>query len=94
MDIKIHNHAKINISARIPINIDIDEDSIVLNSEIKKSVFIPNTVTPAKGVRHVKILNTNGENLIIKYFDVDIEPLSNYHILKVRNNVNKQFKTC
>lgn len=86
MDTKKYDHSEVNISARtemiVPVNINVDEDSIVLNTEIQKGVFIANTIIPVKGVQHIKFLNTTDEDVVIKHFNVKTEPLENYNIFR------------
>lgn len=61
-----------SISARteviVPVNDQIDEDSIALNTEIEKGVFIANTIMPVN----------NSEDVGIKDFNVEIDTLRKY----------------
>lgn len=74
---KRQNNSRINTSARtettIPVNIDIDQDSILVNTEIKQGVFSGNTIIPKKCVKHIEILNITNKDITIK---------ENYYICK------------
>lgn len=65
-----------------PKNLDICEDSIILNKEIKSGIFVSNTIVPGKGNHHVKILNTTDNDIILENIDFEIEPLRNYTIVQ------------
>lgn len=69
----------------IPLNLKVDEDSIVLNMEVTKGVYLGNTIIPAKGIAHVKVLNTRDEDVTLKHLDCKMHPLKNYEIYKNDN---------
>lgn len=41
----------------VPFNVELEEDSVVMNREILKGVYIANTIIPKNGCKHLKILN-------------------------------------
>lgn len=65
----------------IPISLDRQEDRIILNKELQQGIFVSNTIIPAKGICHIKILNTNSEDAKLQHINLDSEPLENYKIL-------------
>lgn len=50
----------------MPIEIDIQEDSLVCGKEIQKGVFVANSIIPSEGNKHIKILNTRDTPVTIK----------------------------
>lgn len=86
MNTKPLTSSYVNIAARaeviIPIDLVREEDSLILSKEIRRGVFVGNTIIPAKGVCHVKILNTNDRPVKLKHFDAEIKPLKDYRILE------------
>ena len=99
---KLPKSVDIHIPARMQvvkaINIEITEDSVILNQEIQKGIFVANTIIPAKGIPHIKIINTLETDVTINNFTPQIQPLKNYHVIrKINKQANKhdddRFKT-
>ena len=68
------------------INVNVKEDSLVLNKEIEDGIFVSNCIIPKEGMAHVKILNTIDKEVKLKN---DIEPISNYIcVTKIENKLN------
>lgn len=63
-----------------PIDINIKEDSLVLNKELAHGVFLASCLIPAHGVAHVKILNTTDKTIEIDKIDCEVHPLKDYNI--------------
>ena len=65
------------------IRIDNTEESLILNQEIQKGIFLANTIIPAKGIKHVKILNTLEEEVTIPLINIQpkISPISDYYLV-------------
>lgn len=75
------------------LNIKRNSDSIVLSDEIRKGVFICNTLIPKNGVAHIKIINTTEESVQIENFEPKIDSLSDYHVMQnmqYSNNISKE----
>ena len=77
---------RITIPARseaiVPLNIKVQEDSIVLNMEIKKGVYLGNSIIPARGVAHVRLLNTRDNEETLEYLNCKVRPLKHYDVYK------------
>lgn len=73
--------------AIFPFKINNNEDTIVCNKEISKGVFLAASIIPAKGIKHIKILNTNDKEIEIKNLKIDTVPLANFKILKLNNSI-------
>jgi len=56
------------------------EDSIICNQEMIKGVFLANSIVPAKGIAHVKILNTLDRSITLSELKPKIHPLREYDI--------------
>ena len=72
------------------ININLKEDSLILNKEIADGIFLSNCIVPKEGLAHVKILNTTDNDVNFKNLEFDVEPFSNYHCIthnKVQNKL-------
>lgn len=82
----LKNPFQIYVAARSeiihPINLNLNEDSVVLNDELVPGVFVCNTIVPSKGIAHVKILNTSQNDIVLTNFSPKLDSLENYHILK------------
>lgn len=93
---KLPKYENIIIPARMqvvkPINIDLSEDSVILNEEIQNGVYIANTIVPAKGIVHVKSLNTLETDVIIRDFKPRIRALTNYNIIEPNIKMKKETK--
>lgn len=72
----------------LPIKLNIQEDSVVFNQEIQKGVFLANSIAPAKGISHVKIMNVNSHAVNIEEFKCTTEKLTNYNILNTHTQTN------
>lgn len=73
------------------INLNINEDSLVLNKELQKGIFLSNCIVPKEGLSHVKILNTTDVDVQLKNIEFDIEPISNYVCLtNKKSNISTQ----
>ena len=73
-----------------PINLELFEDSVVLNKEIQPGIFISNTIVPGNGICHIKILNTTDNDVLLENIELDVEPLKNYvFVTKSKNNTNR-----
>lgn len=75
-----------------PINIKIEEDSIVLNQEIQKGVFIANSIIPAKGIAQIAFLNTLEQDVIINSIEPNVTPLRHFHVIDLKKNYEKNKK--
>lgn len=64
----------------VPINIKINEDSVVCNKEIENGVFVANTIIPKDGYRHVKILNTLEIPIQLQKLNITTIPLQYYNV--------------
>lgn len=87
-------HTNITIPARseciVPINLHIEEDSIVLNMEVKEGVYLGNSIIPAKGIAHVKLLNTRDNEITLDHLNCKVHPLRNYNIYKTNKIHTKE----
>ena len=99
MQTKLPHNNDIFIPARMQtikaINLNLVEDSVILNEEIQEGIFVANTIVPSRGIAHVKILNTREESINIKNFTPKILPLRNFEILQAktfRENKNDRYK--
>lgn len=63
------------------INLDLNEDNVVIGNEIKKGIFLANSIVPSKGIKHIKILNSTDKEQTIENVMIAMEPLSKYRIL-------------
>ena len=65
------------------IRIDNTEESIILNQEVQQGMFLANTILPAKGIKHVKILNMLEEEVTIPIINIQpkISPLSDCYLV-------------
>lgn len=68
------------------INLELEEDCVVHKRELVKGVFLASVVVPKNGFKHVQIVNTTDEEIIIPSFDVSYEPLKDY--LCVQHNTD------
>ena len=48
-----------------PLRFNLQQDSIIMNKEIEKGVFVASSIIPSVGICHVKILNTNNVTAIL-----------------------------
>lgn len=64
------------------INFDVPEDSVVRGRRLKRGVFLLHSVVPAKGPKHVKIVNTSDSEVVLRNFKVTHEPLKNFYVIK------------
>ena len=92
---KLPHGDEINIPPRMQIikaiNLNLKEDSVILNEEIQEGIFVSNTIIPAKGIAHVKFLNTRETSVTINNFTPKYKPLKEYHILQTKTfKDNKQ----
>lgn len=72
--------------AIIPLDVEVNEESIVLSEELAEGVFLGNTLIPAKGIAHVKVLNTTDKSVIFKSASCKIKPLKNYNVYSTRES--------
>lgn len=71
--------------AIIPLDTQVNEESIVLSKEITEGVFLGNSLIP-----HVKILNTTEKEIVLKNLDCEIQPLKDYNIYFTRHDNKKK----
>lgn len=68
-----------------PINLNITKDSVILNQEIEQGVFLANSIVPANGNCHIKIINVNDYTSKIKQITINTEDLADYDIMSYQN---------
>lgn len=66
--------------AIVSVDICTDKDSIIFNKEIAPGVFLANSIIPALGNKHVKILNTTEKDVVVNSIDFEKDDLENYEI--------------
>ena len=76
-----------------PLRFNLQQDSIIMNKEIEKGVFVASSIIPSVGICHVKILNTNNVTAILDKIEVKTEPLSDYHILNINRKTQNLTET-
>lgn len=60
------------------VNLVLAEDSVIHSGEIAPGVFLADSIVPASGVKHVKILNKTDQQISLQNFPLRYEPLSNF----------------
>jgi len=95
MCMNIKNVYNINIPARSEvikqINIKLNEDSIVLGREVKNGVFIANSIIPAFGIKHIRLLNTTDNDINLKETQLQIEALTKYDVAHLNKDKHPKF---
>lgn len=72
-----------------PIKLTLNVDSLILNEEIQPGIFLANSIVPANGKCHVKILNTTDKEIEINRIKPKYKPLTNYLYFKQDAKQNK-----
>lgn len=70
------------------LSLNLSEDSLVLNQEIMPGVFLANTVVPAVGIKHVKIINTTQKPVNISTIKVKYMPIKDYNLVSTEDLKN------
>lgn len=74
----------------IPVNVRTNKDSIIFKKEIAPGVFVANSIIPAIGTKHLKILNTNEKDIFLNKIEVEKEDLNKYHIYDYSKDISSQ----
>lgn len=92
-NIPIYNEIEIPARSQVirALNRKIHEDGIVLNQEIRSGIFIANTIVPAKGIAHIKILNTNDYKVKCKLPELKIIPVKDFHVINMNHRTNENY---
>lgn len=75
------------------VKLNLNTDTRITSKEIATGVFISNAIVPKSGMSHVRILNINNNEVIVKNITLETEPLENYIMLPYKQkNSDKIFQ--
>lgn len=88
MQTKAYNTLRITIPPRTqiiqPIKLNLTEDCVIFNSELKDGIFLSNSIAPKNGMTHIKLLNTTNETITLQGIKLHTDPLKKLQYIKLQ----------